>query len=120
MLPLAYEQIGLLYAVLGLSACHLGRLKGDSHLCESAAVDYRLKAITALGRTIKKVGSGTFDENECDGIFATIQILLLHDVSCCLPDRCEYMTKMTGLRFANRVSHRMGLIYQALCLYVRS
>ncbi|KAJ5204223.1 fungal-specific transcription factor domain-containing protein [Penicillium cinerascens] len=80
VLPLAYEQIGLLYAVLGLSACHLGRLKGDSHLCESAAVDYRLKAITALGRTIKKVGSGAFDENECDGVFATIQILLLHDL----------------------------------------
>ncbi|KAJ5127339.1 fungal-specific transcription factor domain-containing protein [Penicillium atrosanguineum] len=80
VLPLADEQIGLLYAVLGLSACHLGRLNNDAHLCESAAVDYRLKAISALGQKINKVGSGSFDENERDGVFATIQILLLHDI----------------------------------------
>ncbi|OQD76495.1 hypothetical protein PENDEC_c004G02412 [Penicillium decumbens] len=80
VLPLAHKQVGLLYAVLGLSSCHLGRLKDDKYLSESAAVDYRLKAITALGRAIEKVGSGSFDESERDAVFATIQILLLHDI----------------------------------------
>lgn len=81
VLPLAYEQIGLLYAVLGLSACHLGNLKSDKDLYETTAVDYRVKAITALGAAIRKVCSGSFTDDERDGVFATIQILLLHDVS---------------------------------------
>lgn len=85
VLPLAYEQIGLLYAVLGLSACHLGHLRSDKDLYETAAVNYRVKAITALGAAIRKVCSGTFSDNERDGVFATIQILLLHDVR----ERCS-------------------------------
>ncbi|CEO58722.1 hypothetical protein PMG11_03427 [Penicillium brasilianum] len=80
VLPLAYEQIGLLYAVLGLSACHLGHLKSDKHLYETTAVDYRVKAITALGAAIRQVCSGSFNDNERDGVFVTIQILLLHDI----------------------------------------
>lgn len=81
VLPLAFEQICLLYAVLGLSACHLGHLKADRHLHEAVAVDYRVKAFTALGAYIKKASSGTLDHSERDGVFATIQIFLLHDVS---------------------------------------
>ncbi|KAF3398488.1 hypothetical protein F1880_005762 [Penicillium rolfsii] len=80
VLPLAYEQIGLLYAVLGLSACHLGHLRSDKHLYETTAVNYRLKAITALGAAIRKVCSGYFSDDERDGVFVTIQILLLHDI----------------------------------------
>lgn len=81
MLPLAYEQIGLLYAVLALSACHLGHINHDKHL-GNVALDYSAKAITALGVAIRKVCSREFHENDRDGVFATIQILLLHDVSC--------------------------------------
>ncbi|KAJ5242387.1 fungal-specific transcription factor domain-containing protein [Penicillium citrinum] len=55
VIPLAYEQLNLLYAVLGLSACHLGHLKSDKHLYESVALDYRAKAINALGITIRKI-----------------------------------------------------------------
>ncbi|KAJ5729288.1 fungal-specific transcription factor domain-containing protein [Penicillium malachiteum] len=80
VLSLAYEQIGLLYSVLALSACHLGHLKFYRNLYEDIAVDYRLKAITELGTAIRKVGSGDFSANERDGVFATIQILLLHDI----------------------------------------
>lgn len=80
VLPLAYEQIGLLYSVLALSACHLGHLKSDSRLYETVAVDYRLKAIAELGTAIRKMGSGDFSANDRDSVFATIQILLLHDV----------------------------------------
>ncbi|KAJ5180519.1 fungal-specific transcription factor domain-containing protein [Penicillium capsulatum] len=80
VLPLAYEQIGLLYAVLAFSACHLGHLNHDKQLYENFALDYRVKAITSLGIAIKKVCSGVFHENDRDGVFATIQILLLHDI----------------------------------------
>jgi len=84
VLPLAFEHICLLYAVLGLSACHLGHLKADSNLHETVAVNYRVKAFTALGTYIEKASCGTFDQNQRDGVFATIQILLLHDVSTLL------------------------------------
>ncbi|KAJ5658286.1 fungal-specific transcription factor domain-containing protein [Penicillium longicatenatum] len=80
VLPLAYEQIGLLYAVLALSACHLGHLKDENYLYEAVAVDYRLKAITELSVAIRKVCSGDFSGDDRDGLFATIQILLLHDI----------------------------------------
>ncbi|KAJ5628205.1 fungal-specific transcription factor domain-containing protein [Penicillium lividum] len=80
VIPLAHEQIGLLYSVLALSACHLGHLKSDRHLYEDVAVYYRLKAITELSIAIKKVCSGDFSADDRDGVFATIQILLLHDI----------------------------------------
>lgn len=81
ILPLAYEQIGLLYAVLGLTACHMGINKEDEYLRETLAVEYRVRAIRWLGETLRNGISGELDENERDGIFITIQILLLQDVS---------------------------------------
>lgn len=81
ILPLAYEQIGLLYAILGLTAFHMGLNKKDIYLQETLAVEYRLRAIQSL---VDKMQDGIFrdmSENERDGIFATIQILLLQDVS---------------------------------------
>lgn len=81
VLPLAYEQIGLLYAVLGLTACHKGMMTADDYLRGTVAVEYRLKAIQSLGETLQNGISAGFNEDERDGIFATIQILLLQDVS---------------------------------------
>lgn len=36
VLPLAYEQLGLLYAVLGLAACHTGITGGNEEIREEA------------------------------------------------------------------------------------
>ncbi|CAI7618195.1 unnamed protein product [Penicillium glandicola] len=80
VLPLAYEQIGLLYAVLGLTACHMGIRKDDVYLRETLAVEYRVRAIRCLGETLQNGVSGELDENQRDGIFVTIQILLLQDI----------------------------------------
>ncbi|KGO43821.1 Protein of unknown function DUF3468 [Penicillium expansum] len=80
VLPLAYEQLGLLYAVLGLTACHMGINKEDVYLRETLAVEYRVRAIRCLGETLRNGISGELDENERDGIFVTIQILLLQDI----------------------------------------
>ncbi|KAJ5990994.1 hypothetical protein N7522_011201 [Penicillium canescens] len=80
ILPLAYEQIGLLYAVLGLTACHIGIKKDDAYLRDTLAVEYQARAIRCLGETLQNGISGELGENERDGIFATIQILLLQDI----------------------------------------
>ncbi|CAG8210560.1 unnamed protein product [Penicillium nalgiovense] len=80
ILPLAYEQIGILYAVLGLTACHMGIEKEEAYLRETLAVEYRVRAIRCLGETLRNGISGELDENERDGIFVIIQILLLLDI----------------------------------------
>ncbi|KAL4920048.1 fungal-specific transcription factor domain-containing protein [Aspergillus aurantiobrunneus] len=81
ILPLARKQIGLLYALLGFSAVHLGRLTDNTTLHETTAVEYRMKAIRALGEQICKSQAASLSEEEQDAVFATIQILLLHDIA---------------------------------------
>ncbi|KAJ5096933.1 fungal-specific transcription factor domain-containing protein [Penicillium angulare] len=97
VLSLAYEQIGLLHAVLALSACHFGHLNSDKHFHEAVAVDYRLKAIAELGVAIRKVSSGDFSDSDRDGVFATIQILLLHDI-------CESGVSLHGAHISGAMS----------------
>lgn len=80
ILPLAYEQIGLLYAVLGITSFHLGTVKKDRYLRDTLAVVYRLRAIRSLADTIQAGISGNIHDNERDALFATIQLLLLQDV----------------------------------------
>ncbi|CEL00662.1 hypothetical protein ASPCAL00260 [Aspergillus calidoustus] len=79
VLPLAYEQLGLLYAVLGLAACHDGLRNGKEDLRE-VADEYRLRCISCLRKSLEKGISPQSHENERDGLFATIQLLLLHDI----------------------------------------
>ncbi|CAG8910053.1 unnamed protein product [Penicillium egyptiacum] len=81
ILPLAYEQIGPLYAVLGLTACHIGIKKDDAYPRDTLAVEYQARAIRCLSETLQNDISGELGENERDGIFATIQVLLLQDAS---------------------------------------
>ncbi|KAL4898089.1 fungal-specific transcription factor domain-containing protein [Aspergillus ambiguus] len=80
IIPLAKKQIGLLYAVLGLSASHLGQLTGDKPLHEETAVEYRMNAIRALSEEIRRSQNVTLPEDEQDAVLAIIQILLLHDI----------------------------------------
>ncbi|GKZ18780.1 hypothetical protein AbraIFM66951_009482 [Aspergillus brasiliensis] len=81
ILPLARKKIGLLYAVLGLAASHLGRITGDEFLHEATAVEYRMKAIRALSEEIRKSQRTSLLEDEQDTVLAIIQVLLLHDIS---------------------------------------
>ncbi|GAD96955.1 hypothetical protein PVAR5_5623 [Paecilomyces variotii No. 5] len=97
ILPLAHERIGLLCAVLGLSACHLGFLQNDALLTQTVAVEYQLRAIQALGEAIEKGNKATLDENEIDTILATIQILILHDI-------CESGISLHGVHVAGAIS----------------
>ncbi|KAI9370705.1 fungal-specific transcription factor domain-containing protein [Aspergillus egyptiacus] len=81
IIPLAKKQIGLLYSVLGLSAVHLGRMTEDTTLYETTAVEYRVKAIQALGEQIRQSQNTSLSEEEQDAVLATIQLLLLHDIA---------------------------------------
>ncbi|RDW76785.1 uncharacterized protein DSM5745_06777 [Aspergillus mulundensis] len=81
IIPLAKKQICLLYAVLGFSAVHLGKLTENTRLHETTAVEYRLKAIRALGEQISKSQTTSLSKEEQDAVFATIQVLLLHDIA---------------------------------------
>lgn len=85
---MAYEQVGLLYAILGITAFHMGTVKEDSYLRDTLAVVYRLRAIRSLADTIQEGISRNIHENERDALFATIQILLLQDVSACSETLC--------------------------------
>lgn len=119
VLPLAYEQLGLLYAVLGLTAIHMGIQNNDLYLRETLAVEYRVRAIGRLGQTLQNGLSGELSENERDGIFVTIQILLLQDVSCllCACSRCNRLILSSHVRYLNRVYPPTAPTSQVLCLF---
>ncbi|KAL4933268.1 uncharacterized protein BDV17DRAFT_105561 [Aspergillus undulatus] len=81
IIPLAKRQLALLYALLGFSAVHLGKLTENTTMHETTAVEFRMKAIRALGEIISKSQSASLSEEEQDAVFATIQLLLLHDIA---------------------------------------
>lgn len=56
-------------------------MTADTYLRETLAVEYRLRAIRSLAKTLRNAIPGRLHENDRDGIFAIIQILLLQDVS---------------------------------------
>ena len=84
ILPLAYEHVAPLYAILGLSACHQGIQQKNKEMHENEAVRYQLNAIRALAALLMNDGKSVLSEGEQDALLATIQILILHDVSSVL------------------------------------
>ncbi|KAI1628731.1 C6 zinc finger domain protein [Exophiala viscosa] len=80
ILPLAYEHVAPLCAILGLSACHQGIQQGDREMLDSEAVQYRLQAIRSLASLLAKDRRSTLSEVEQAALLATIQLLILHDI----------------------------------------
>lgn len=89
ILPLAYEHVAPLYAILGLSACHQGIQRNDKEMHDNEAVHYQLKAIRALAALLNKDRNSMLSEVEQDALLATIQILILHDVSLSPRTHCH-------------------------------
>jgi hypothetical protein len=120
ILPLAKKQIGLLYAVLGLSAVHLGRLTDDRTLIETTSVEYRLKAIRALSEQVRKGQNTSLSEEEEDCVFATIQVMLLHDVSLSflIQESCDCVVEADSDRLPSLGYRSMESILQEPCLSV--
>ena len=81
ILPLAYENVGLLHAVLGLSECHLAASRNNEKAHKAEAIEHRIAAIHFLSAGLRLYKKGTLSNLEETTLLAIILILLLHDVS---------------------------------------
>ena len=81
ILPLAYQQPGLLKAVLGLTACHLAA-QGPvpNRRLETAALEYRVSALQSLSALLLKEEFFSLSETEEETALAIVLMLVLHDV----------------------------------------
>jgi len=82
LLPLVYRNLGVLNAVLGLAACHLGSSSLSSEpKYVTAALQHRINAIQALGNLLLHEECYGLSHVEQEHALATVFTLLLHDVS---------------------------------------
>jgi ABC-type antimicrobial peptide transport system permease subunit len=77
---MAYEHIGLLYAVLGLTICHLVASGGGKKLHHIEALEHVVNAILSLS-SLMDDRNVSLQENRENILLATILVLVLHFVS---------------------------------------
>lgn len=81
LLPLGYCNLGLLNAILGVTAHHRGLAKAaPDPACITAAFQYRLNAIQALASLLSKDESYGLSDVEQEIALAIVFTLILHDV----------------------------------------
>lgn len=81
VLPLVYEHLGLLHAVLGLAACHLSRSPADdAHLCKTEALKHRLEAKRHLKDLLAAEAKHILPRSYRDVILAITHTVTLVDV----------------------------------------
>ena len=80
VLPLAYEHVGLLHAILGLASCHLG-ITGDLiGYYKTEALKHRVEAIRCLAELLADERERLLPASHRDVVLAIINILVLHDI----------------------------------------
>lgn len=95
-------------------------MTGDDYLQGTVAVEYRMKAIRSLGEFIQNSISADFSEDDRDGIFATVQILLLQDVSTstvCMHDCPLRCNKIFESGVSSHGVHITGAL--SICIQLR-
>ncbi|RDW87738.1 hypothetical protein BP5796_03432 [Coleophoma crateriformis] len=80
-LPLAYEHVGVLHAVLGVSATHRDISRGTKGKLEAEALEHRLQAILSLSKLLEGERERQLKPSEQDALLAIINILVLHDLT---------------------------------------
>lgn len=81
LLPLAYQHIGVLHAVLGLVACHLRSSKRDMRKAtEADALSHRVAALRSLGSLLAQEEVQGLKAAEEEAVLAMILLLIFHDV----------------------------------------
>lgn len=81
VLPLAYQQTGVLHAVLGLTACHMNLSRsGADHVDMATALQHRVAALNALGSLLIKEEVYGLTTTEDEAVLAIVLLLVLHDV----------------------------------------
>lgn len=80
ILPLAYEHLAPLYAILGFAACHQGIAENDLEMRDTEAIHYQSLAIRNLMKLLERDAKESLELAEYEALLATIQILVLHDI----------------------------------------
>lgn len=81
LLPLSYQNEGLLCALLGLAACHLRSSGTDTSQANvEAAIAYKVAAMQSLSALLSKEEMKGLDDGEEIVTLAIVLLLVLHDV----------------------------------------
>ncbi|KAL5416218.1 hypothetical protein PMIN06_002146 [Paraphaeosphaeria minitans] len=108
ILPLALQDVGLLKAVLGLTACHLATQQPTpNRRLNTAALEYRVAALQSLSALLLKEECLGLSEAEEEIALAIVLMLVLHDTFEC--GRSNHGAHLNGVaflcsRFAERSS----------------
>ncbi|SPJ70391.1 uncharacterized protein FTOL_00119 [Fusarium torulosum] len=98
ILPLAYQNQGILHALLGLSACHMHNTGNDhSSGLITVSLGYRLSAIRSLATLLAKEETSLLTHIEEEYVLAMVLLLVLHDV--CESGISTHGAHLTGVSF---------------------
>ncbi|GAW17732.1 hypothetical protein ANO14919_071980 [Xylariales sp. No.14919] len=98
VLPLAYRHHGVLYALMGLSACHLHVSgKNESQQFVTLSLRYRVSALHYLGSLLSKEEASGLTIPEEEYVLGMVLLLVLHDV--CETGVSSHGAHLTGVSF---------------------
>ncbi|KAK2756033.1 hypothetical protein CKAH01_17207 [Colletotrichum kahawae] len=98
VLPLAYQHVGVLHAVLGLAACHMSLSTcGVEKVDMATALQHRVAALNALSSLLIKEEIYGLLAAEEDAVLAIILLLVLHDI--CEMGISAHAVHLTGVSF---------------------
>ncbi|KAG8159725.1 hypothetical protein KVR01_010362 [Diaporthe batatas] len=101
LLPLVYQHVGVLHAVLGLVACHLRSSKRDMRKAtEADALCHRVAALRILGSLLAQEESQGLKAAEEEAVLAMILLLIFHDI--CEMGLSTHGTHLNGVNFLCR------------------
>jgi hypothetical protein len=110
ILPLALQDIGLLKAVLGLTACHLAAQQPTpNRRLNTAALEYRVAALQSLSALLLKEECFSLSEAEEETALAIVLMLVLHDTFEC--GRSNHGAHLNGVAFlCSRLAERSSMM----------
>ncbi|PCD29819.1 hypothetical protein FGRA07_10823 [Fusarium graminearum] len=101
ILPLAYKHQGILYALLGLTLCHMHNTgNSDSQDLITASLGYRLSAIRSVASLLIKEETPGLSHSEEEYLLAMVLLLVLHDI--CESGVSTHGAHLTGVSFLCR------------------
>lgn len=110
ILPLALQDVGLLKAVLGLTACHLATQQPTpNRRLNTAALEYRVAALQFLSALLLKEECFGLGEAEEETALAIVLMLVLHDIFEC--GRSNHGAHLNGVAFlCSRLTERSSIL----------
>lgn len=117
VLPLAYQQQGILHALLGLSSCHMQNSgKYNYQGLVAISLGYRLSAIHSVSFLLLQEEVSSLTRTEEEYLLAMVLLLVLHDVCRCV-FWAAWDSRLHRFRYANLVSLLTELISPACRSY---